>query len=268
MKALKFLSALLTIFAASFSFAASGAEAALAKEDIGTVRVGIDGSYPPYCFLNDKDEVDGFEVAIMKEIAKRNGLEIECVITAWTSMFGQLDSGRIDSVAEIITASQERREKYVFSKSYVVDSNRFLVQAGKEKSISTLNDLEGKRIGVASGQSAYNQLLAIQKEKGINFEIVPYETSTNAYDVSMGRIDASYMNPVAGMTMSRQGNMNLVVADCPAYVEDLCAYPFRRDERGQLLAGIFSDSLVEMQKDGTLKKLCEEWLGVDISRVE
>ena len=51
------------------------------------------------------------------------------------------------------------------------------------------------------------------------------------------------------MTMSRQGNINLVVADCPAYVEDLCAYPFRRDERKQLLAGIFSDSLVEMQKD-------------------
>ena len=50
MKALKFLSALLAIFAAFFSFAASGAEAALAKEDIGTVRVGIDGSYPPLLF--------------------------------------------------------------------------------------------------------------------------------------------------------------------------------------------------------------------------
>ena len=49
--------------------------ATFTKEDLGTVYVGIDGAYPPYCFLNENDEVDGFEVAIMKEIAERNDIE-------------------------------------------------------------------------------------------------------------------------------------------------------------------------------------------------
>lgn len=250
-------------------FACGDAKAALTKNDLGAVRAGIDGAYPPYCYLNDKDEVDGFEVAVMKEIAKRNGLDIQCQVTAWNSMFGQLDSGRIDTVAETITVTDERQAKYVFSKSYIEDSNRFLVRAGKEDSISSFKDLAGKKIGVASGQSAYNQLLAIQKEHGVQFEIAPYETSTNAYDVSIGRIDASYMNPVAGMDMSNKGGMNLAVASCPSFMAARCAYPFRKDtERGRLLAQIFSDTLTEMAKDGTLEALCVKWLGVDISRVE
>ena len=103
----------------------------------------------------------------------------------------------------------------------------------------------------------------------MDFEIVTYESSTNAYDVSIGRLDASYMNPVAGMSMSEEGDMNLAVAECPAYTRDLCAYAFLKDsERGTLLAQIFSDTLVEMQEDGTLSSLCEEWLGSDISIVE
>ena len=246
-----------------------GAEAALSKESLGKVLVGIDGAYPPYCFLNDQDKVDGFEVEVMNEIAKRNGIEIECRITSWPSMFGQLDSGRIDSVGESITVNDERKEKYLFSNSYVMGSNRFLVQSGKEKSIVDFKDLAGKKIGVATGQSAYNQLLAIQKKYNVDFEIVPYETSTNAYDVSIGRIDASYMNPVAGMDMSRKGNMNLALADCPAFETYLCAYPFKKDtERGQLLEKLFSTSLDEMAKDGTLSALSIKWFGIDISHVE
>lgn len=102
----------------------SSADGALSVEEIGTVYVGIDGAYPPYCFLNGDDAVDGFEVAVMNEIAARTGLTIECQITAWTSMFGQLDSGRIDTVAECITVTDERSATYTPSKSYIEDSNR------------------------------------------------------------------------------------------------------------------------------------------------
>ena len=260
------------VFAVCSARSAASAEASsqpLSAETLGTVYVGIDGAYPPYCFLNDKDTVDGFEVAVMKEIAKRTGLTIECQITAWTSMFGQLDSGRIDTVAECITITEERQAKYNFSKSYIEDSNRFLVPGGKEGSISSFKDLAGKKIGVAAGQNAYEQLLAIQKEYGVDFEIVPYESSTNAYDVSIGRLDASYMNPVAGMTMSKEGNMGLAVADCPAYKSDLCAYVFRKDNaRADTIRELFSGALEEMKADGTLGALSTQWLNADISVVK
>lgn len=247
----------------------TGEDEALSVEDIGIVYVGIDGAYPPYCFLNDADEADGFEVAVMKEIAARTGLTIECQITAWTSMFGQLDSGRIDTVAECITITEERLATYNFSKSYIEDSNRFIVRAGEEGSIASFEDLAGKKIGVAAGQNAYDQLVAIQEEYKIEFEIIPYEASTNAYDVSIGRLDASYMNPVAGMSMSAEGDMNLAVADCPAYVSDLCAYVFLKDNvRADTIRELFNGALEEMKADGTLGKLCEEWLGADISIVE
>ena len=245
-------------------------DTALNKEDLGTIKVGIDGAYPPYCFLNDDtDEPDGFEVAVMNEIAKRNDLDIECVVTAWDGMFSALDAGRIDTVAESITITDERKEDYIFSDSYIEASNRFVVKAGNESTIKSFEDLAGKKIGVASGQEAYSQLEKIKEEYKVDFEIVPYDSSTNAYDVSIGRLDASYMNPIAALSTSDAGEMNLAVADCSAYVNDYCGYPFVKDsERGKLLQQIFSDTIKEMHKDGTLTKLCEKWLGTDVSTQE
>lgn len=245
-------------------------EETVSKEDLGTIHVGIDGAYPPYCFLNDEtDEADGFEVAMMKEIAERNDLDIECVVTAWDGMFSALDAGRIDTVAESITITEERKEDYIFSASYIEASNRFIVREGEEDSIKTFEDLEGKKIGVASGQEAYSQLEEIKKEYEIEFEIVPYDSSTNAYDVSIGRLDASYMNPIAALSTSDAGEMNLGVAECPAYVSDYCGYAFVKDNaRAELLEQIFTDTIKEMHEDGTLTRLCEEWLGADVSTAE
>ncbi len=245
-------------------------ETGLSKEDLGTINVGIDGAYPPYCFLNDEtDETDGFEVAMMREIADRNGLDIQCVVTAWDGMFSALDSGRIDTVAESITITEERKADYIFSTSYIEASNRFIVREGEEASITSFEDLAGKKIGVASGQEAYSQLEKMKEEYKVDFEIVPYDSSTNAYDVSIGRLDASYMNPIAALSTSEAGEMKLTVAECPAYVADYCGYAFVKDsERAELLEQIFSGTIKEMHEDGTLKSLCEEWLGADVSTGE
>ena len=244
------------------------AAAEITKEDLGIVYAGIDGAYPPFCFLNDNDEVDGFEVAIMKEISEREGIEIECQITSWPSMFGQLDSGRIDTVAENITVTPERLELYNFSKSYIANGNAFLVKAGNEGTIKTFDDLAGKKIGVASSGSGYDKLVELQ-ESGIDFELVPYDSSTNAYDVSIGRIDASFMDPVAGLAMSEASDLGLVVADWTDENPPLHAYAFVKDNpRADLIRSLFDDALTQMDEDGTLKALCEEYLGLDISHVE
>ncbi len=245
----------------------AGEETALSKEDLGTIHVGIDGAYPPYCFLNDEtDETDGFEVAMMKEIAERNGLDIQCDVTAWDGMFSALDAGRIDTVAESITITDERKEDYIFSTSYIEASNRFIVREGEEGTITSFEDLAGKKIGVASGQEAYSQLEEIKQEYKVEFEIIPYDSSTNAYDVSIGRLDASYMNPIAALSTSDAGEMKLAVAECPAYVADYCGYAFvKNSDRAELLEQIFSETIEEMHQDGTLKELCEKWLGADVS---
>ena len=240
----------------------------ITKEDLGIVYVGIDGAYPPFCYLNDNDEVEGFEVAIMKEISEREGIEIECQITSWPSMFGQLDSGRIDTVAENITMTPERLEMYNFSKSYIASGNAFLVKAGNEGTIKTFEDLAGKKIGVASSGSGYDKLVELQ-ESGIDFEIVPYDSSTNAYDVSIGRIDASFMDPVAGLAMSEASDLGLVLADWTDDNPPLHGYAFVKDSpRADLIRSLFDDALTQMDEDGTLSALSQEWLGLDISHVE
>ena len=74
------------------------------------------------------------------------------------------------------------------------------------------------------------------------------------------------MNPIAALSTSDAGEMKLAVAECPAYVADYCGYAFvKNSDRAELLEQIFSETIEEMHQDGTLKELCEKWLGADVS---
>jgi ABC-type amino acid transport substrate-binding protein len=262
-----------TIASSAILAACSGKETTkkdeeITKENLGIVYAGIDGAYPPYCSLNENDQVEGFEVDVMNEIGKRGGITIECAITAWNSMFGQLDSGRIDTVAENLSINADRVAKYDFAGTYTKGGNRFLVQGGKANSISKFEDLAGKKIGVASGSTAYNELEEIKTKYNISFEIVPYDSSTNAYDVSIGRIDASYMSPIVGLSLSKASNLGLELAAVDSYKTTYTGYAFvKNNKRAAFIKDIFEKALKDMYQDGTLKALSEKWFGMDTSYV-
>jgi ABC-type amino acid transport substrate-binding protein len=115
-------------------------------EQVGTVKVGTDGAYPPFNYVNDEGKLTGLEIEILDEISKRTGLNIEVEAMAWDGIFGQMDSNKIDSVACCIFPSKERLEKYIFSREYIYDENRFIVRKGDESKIKTFDDLEGLKV--------------------------------------------------------------------------------------------------------------------------
>ena len=83
------------------------------------VRLGTEGAYPPYNFINDAGEVAGFERELGDEMCKRAGLTCEWVTNAWDSIIPNLQSGNYDVIIAGMSITDEREEVLDFSQGYL-----------------------------------------------------------------------------------------------------------------------------------------------------
>ncbi|MBP9184510.1 MAG: transporter substrate-binding domain-containing protein, partial [Fuscovulum sp.] len=83
------------------------------------VRLGTEGAYPPYNFINDAGEVAGFEREFGDEICKRAGLTCEWTTNEWDSIIPNLQSGNYDVIIAGMSITDEREEVIDFSEGYL-----------------------------------------------------------------------------------------------------------------------------------------------------
>ena len=124
-----------------------------------TLRVGMSGGYFPFTYV-EQDELKGFEVDVMNAVGEITGDEIEFVTASFSGLAGMLESGRIDTIANQITITDERKAKYAFTAPYVYDGAQVVVRKGND-TINGVEDLSGKSVAVNLG-SNYEQLLREQ----------------------------------------------------------------------------------------------------------
>ena len=116
-----------------------------------TIRVGMSGQYFPFTFV-EQDTLKGFEVDVMNAVAKEMDREVEYQTAAFSGLFGMLGAGRIDTVANQITITEERQKAYLFSEPYVYDGAHVVTKAGNED-INGVEDLKGKTVAVNLGSN-------------------------------------------------------------------------------------------------------------------
>ena len=155
-----------------------------------TLTMSSDPEYPPQSFLNDANEMDGFDIDVGKEIAKRMGVELAMVTPGWEIITAGHWAGRWDMSVGSMTPTKSRAEVLDFPAIYYYTPAAFAVHA--ESSVNTLAELNGKVIGTCGGctYDAYlNKELVIDAQNVPSFEyqvtageIKTYETDTNAYD--------------------------------------------------------------------------------------
>ena len=155
-----------------------------------TLTMSSDPEYPPQSFLNDNNEMDGFDVDVGKEIAKRMGVELKLVTPSWDIITGGNWGGRWDMSVGSMTPTKKRAEVLNFPAVYYYTPAAFAVH--KDSKIDSLDDLSGKTIGSCGGctYDAYlNKDLEIDAEGAPPFEylveageIKTYETDTHAFD--------------------------------------------------------------------------------------
>ena len=233
------------------------------NEEAKTIKIGMSGGYYPYTFKNNNNNLDGFEVDVWNEIGKRTGYKPEFVAASFSGLFGMLDTAKIDTIANEITVTDQRKAKYLFTDTYVYSGAQLMVKQGNE-SVKTLNDLKGKKVGVSLG-SNYEQII---KQFDINKEItvVTYDNDGGMrQDVALGRIDAMMDDKVSALAVVKENKLPLQLAG--EDVEPLeNAFPFANNDENKVIVEKVNKALSDMRADGTLAGISQKWVGLDITK--
>jgi polar amino acid transport system substrate-binding protein len=234
----------------------------------------IDSEYPPFSFINDKNELEGFDVDVANEFAKRLGVELEHVTPGWDVITAGKWSGRWDISIASMTATKERGEVLDFPAEYYYGLAVVLVHKDNT-SVQSAKDLSGKKIGV---QVATTYEKDLQKNLEIdaagappvvyqveNPQIVSYEEEPlGLEDLALGdgvRLDGMVVGILTAEEYIKAGKPVKIVGD-PLFYEPIAVAVDKGDP--ELVAKV-QEVIGAMRADGTLKRLSEARLGVDIT---
>lgn len=235
-------------------------EDAVNASGITSIVVGSGFSYYPFAYM-DGEEMAGFEVDVWNEIGSRSGLTVEFKQAAFAGLFGLLDKGEIDTVANQISTNPEREEKYYFSIPYCYNPLKLVVSAGNPENIQTLDDLVGKTV---VGSVGGNELELLQEHFANGEAEIMAIQGDNLQPVLMGKADAAVQGVAATAATIKDNNLALEIVGESLLDEEDC-YPFAKTERGAALKEMVDAAIQEMRDDGTMTELSEKWFGYDIS---
>lgn len=226
----------------------------------GTLKVGLEGTYPPFNFQDENGQLTGFEVDLANALAEELGVKAEFQPTKWDGILAALESKRLDVVINQVTISEERKQKYDFSTPYTLSGIQALTRKADADSIKSAADLAGKKVGVGLGTN-YEQWL---KENVPQADIRTYDDDpTKFQDLNVGRIDVILVDRLAAFEMVEKTGDRLAVAG-DAFSRQESGIALRKGNP-QLLAAIDA-AIAKLRADGTLKKLSEKWFGADVTQ--
>ncbi len=134
------------------------------------VKVGTSAGRSPFIF-KEGEKVKGFDAEIIEAAAKKAGYKVEWSVSDFEGLFGLLDSGRIDTIANELSVSPERKKKYDFSIPYVYSGSVFAVKKDNN-TIKSIEDLKGKTVGVGLGTAGEQELKAVNKNNAFTIKNV------------------------------------------------------------------------------------------------
>ena len=231
---------------------ASGAAAAQTKPPIKT---GVDATFAPHAMPRLGGGLEGFNIDLGNEIARRLGRPIEIDGTEFSALIPGMNAKKYDFVLAPTTATPERAKAMLFSEGYMETDYRFLQRKG-DPPIASLDDLKGKTISLNKG-SAYETWARQNAEKyGFKFDV--YGTNADAVQaVLSGRADANLAGHTVVMWAAKQ---NPQVVPTFTYKTGLVwAVAFRLDD--QAGRAEVNNAIKCMKKDGTIARLYEKWFG-------
>ncbi len=229
-------------------------------------------SYPPFSFLNEQNQLDGFDVDVAKAVAQRLGVRLKLETPSWDVIAAGRWSGRYDICVCSMTPSEARAQVFDFPVEYY-QSPAVIVVNAKDTAIASGKDLTGKKVGVisASTYEAYlNKDLVIEgaplKYPFDNVQVAPYDNETVAFqDLALGsgvRLDAMVTNLITARERIAQ-DPRFKIAGNTLYAEPNVVAIEKGDPQWSARV---TEVIDQLKADGTLSKISQKWIGADISQ--
>ena len=237
--------------------------AALAPDKNGKpakIVAGMDDTFAPMGFRNDKGELVGFDIDMAKAISKEIGVPIEFKAIDWASKESELESGRIDCIWNGFTMTDERKKVLAFTKPYMDNVQGYVVL--NDSAVKTPEDLKGKRLSIQESSTAEIALNRDENLKKSFGEIKAYPDFSACFmDLESGRADAVlgdtvlieyYMTKKPGMFRELPGEV----------ARDTFSIGIKKDN--EALVKLLNDGIDKIIANGEGAKVSQKWFGKDV----
>ncbi|MEX0627862.1 MAG: transporter substrate-binding domain-containing protein [Cucumibacter sp.] len=220
------------------------------------LRLGTEGAYAPWNFMNDAGVVDGFEIELGNAICERAGWTCTWVVNEWDSIIPNLVGGNYDAIMAGMSITEERMLTIDFSQDYYPPDPSVFIMAGDAS--FDFGALSGVRIGV---QGATIQAAYAEANFAASNTILAYETGDQSVaDLAAGNVDMvladnGYLRPIAeasGGAFKIEGPEILIGGGVGVGLR-------KADDE---LEATFNATLDEMKADGSLDALIGKWFQV------
>jgi len=224
-------------------------------QDATTVRMATEGAYPPYNFLNDQGEVDGFEREVGDELCLRAQLTCEWVTNEWDSIIPNLTSGNYDAIAAGMSITDARREVIGFTQNYMPPASSAYMGMTADA------DITG---GVIAAQTSTIQAGYVAESGATLLEFATYDETVAA--VRSGEADAVFADRDALVPTVEDSGGELVFVGEPVQLGGGIGMGLRQSDTE--LTAKFDAAITSMKEDGTLNAAIVKWFGEDATVFE
>lgn len=224
----------------------------------GVLTIGTEGTYKPFTYHDESDTLTGYDVEVAKAIGEKMGVKVEFSEITWEGLLASLDNGTVDLVLNQVGVTDERKEKYDFSDPYLYSYIALIVNKDNEE-IDSWDAAKGKKTSL-NISSNYAQIAE-------EYEMDITASDTFSKDIELllaGRTDCVINNTIAfNDFVTQKPDTPIKIADVKEEA-DTVAIPIPKGNED--LVEAVNKAIKELQEDGTLTKLSEQFLGKDFSR--
>lgn len=222
----------------------------------GKIIVGVKYDTKPFGYMNEKGFVEGFDVDLARYIAKsilgdENKIEFKQVTPS--NRILALNSGEVDMIIATMSVTKQRSQVIDFSRPYYVAGQAILLP--KNSKITSMSELNGKKVIVIFGSTAEKQLRLIAPDANI----LGFKTYTSGYSaLKQGRADAITSDDTILMGFAMMDNSLKLLPT--RYSKELYAVAFKKGLKSKRLEDRVNFIIEDMQKTGKLNQLKAKWI--------
>ena len=225
---------------------------ACSKRDV--IVIGMDATYPPFEFEDEKGQISGVSVEIGREIGKTAGKEVEFRNINFDGLITALRTGSIDFVISSMTANDERRKAIDFSEPYV--KTGLAILAGKDAPVQSVTDLQapGRKVVVrlgTTGESWARQNLPKAEIKALDLD------TSCVMEVVNGNVDAWVYDQLSIMNYQAKHPEKTRALLAPLREESWAVGLRQGDEAKKTLV---NETLARMRKDGSFARFADQFM--------
>ncbi|HEY2019668.1 cystine ABC transporter substrate-binding protein [Paraburkholderia sp.] len=248
------------LIGASFTAVAAHAQDLLDQvKQRGTLRIGLEGTFPPFNSKAPSGELVGYDVDIAKAVAAKLGVKPEFVTTEWSGIIAGLQAGKFDVIVNQVGITDARKQTLDFSPPYTYSAAQLIQRKDDSRQFNSLEDLKGKKLGVGLGTNYMDMAKSVP---GIDVKTYP-GAPEYLRDLAAGRLDAALNDRLMLAYLLKNSQLPLRtganVGSAPP-----SGIPFKKGN--PKFAKAIDDAMTQLEADGTFTKISEKWFGIDVSK--